>query len=473
MKRLIYMAILAAAVVALAAPPVQAAESDDKFKIHGEIRLRGDYQANWVDLNDDGPTDDQGLAWPSRARLAFEGQFTENVSAWFEVQHGWVWGGNGSGFTGHTPPGFARTGQDDFELYQANFTLDKIWSDRFSLTLGRQELSLGNELLLGDNDFYMGFSHDGVTGVWDFDKVDITVWYFRTNEGTQANSDSSTPPPFAIPGSVTGGQDFYGGYATWTFKGDAMFDVYLMYQDFRTDLVSGEATATNLATVGVRFARDRMGENGFLWNIEYAQQAGEIEGGDANVIPDYPNDATGSILEGMLGYNFHRGENNHRVYGTYTMMSGDEADPASAAGQDYEGFIGVAGDFHGRLGMGDWFLPDTFYSLGGAVLSSNRGIDAYSVGYNGFFKDRHEIGVAYWDYTLNETTGIAPMTSDDIGSAYDIWYGFDYTKNVAFEVSYSMLDPGDFLVSGGSGPVAPGDFDDSLTRIYGQARLRF
>jgi hypothetical protein len=465
MKKLIYFAVLAAALVAIAAPQAWAAESDDdKFKIHGEIRLRGDHTANWSDFDDSNASDDQALYWPSRARLAFEGQFTDNVSAWFEIQHGWVWGGTASDFgNGNLPPGFVRTGGvqnegDGLELYQAHITLDKLWSDSFSLTFGRQELSLGNELLLGDNDWYMGFSHDGITGMWDFDKWDITTWYFRTAEGTQSNINAAIPPPFGIPGSASGGQDFYGGYATWDIKDAMLLDFYLMFQEYRDDQPAGNVL-NNLWTAGIRFARDRMGEQGFLWNIEYAQQFGEAEFTGNNM---YDEDLEGSILEAMLGYNFHAGNNDHRVYGRYMMISGDDE---TAGDNDYNGFIGIAGDYHDRLGKGDWFLPDTFWS-GGGLEFDDQGIDALTVGYNGFYNERHEFGIAYWDYTINETAGQGAGFSDDLGSAYDLWYGLNYTQNVSFEVAYSMLDPGDYFIS-------PGQVDDAATRLYGQVRLRF
>jgi hypothetical protein len=455
MKKLIYFAVLAAALVAIAAPQAWAAESDDdKFKMHGEVRFRGEYSSNLDDLDDD--FDDQGLFWPYRVRLAVEGQFSKNVSAWIEVQNGGVAGGNFTSINDGGIPSFFRFGsvQNDgegVELYQGSMTLDKLWSDRFSLTIGRQELVLGNELLLGDFDFYTGLSHDGATGRWEFDKVDVTVWYFRTNEGSVSNIAGSAPPGlgFIVPSPVDGGQDFYGGYATWHFKEDQDFDFYLMQQDYHdANGMLGGGDLADIATVGARYGREIVGENGFYWNIEYATQfgTGEFSGGQAT-----EEDAGGDVIEAWFGYNFHNGNNDHKVYGRYSSASGD--DPNSA---DFDGFIGVAGDVHNRLGRGDWFALDTFFYL-------TEGITAWSVGYNGFYNDRHELGVAYWDYSVEDDTG---LLSDEIGEAIDLWYGFNYTKNVAFELSYSTLSPGDFFTSG----TPP---DDDVTRIYGQARLRF
>ena len=90
-------------------------------------------------------------------------------------------------------------------------------------------------------------------------------------------------------------------------------------------------------------------------------------------------------------------------------------------------------------------------------------VTAISGGYNGFYNDRHEFGIAYWNYELEE---VGAAASDELGDAFDLWYGFNYTRNVNFELSYSQLDPGDVL-TGGTPP------DDDVTRIYGQVRLRF
>jgi hypothetical protein len=125
------------------------------------------------------------------------------------------------------------------------------------------------------------------------------------------------------------------------------------------------------------------------------------------------------------------------------------------------------GDFHNRTGHGDWFqLQDATTLVGANYVVANGvvgGLKAISVGYNGFFNDRHEFGAAYWKYQLEQANG----GSDDLGKAIDIWYGFNYSKNVSFTASLSQLNPGDAL------KAVAGGFDDSVRRLYGQARLRF
>src|SRR5262249_26931260 len=133
----------------------------------------------------------------------------------------------------------------------------------------------------------------------------------------------------------------------------------------------------------------------------------------------------------------------------------------SSADKD-EGFQPLFGDFHNRLGHGDWFqLADTSTNMG---LAPAGGIQALSAGYTGYFSDRHEFGAAYWTYSLPE----ANAGASNLATPADVWYGFNYSRNVNFLLSLSQFSPDDALTGTG-----PGTFNDSVTRLYGQARLRF
>jgi len=133
-------------------------------------------------------------------------------------------------------------------------------------------------------------------------------------------------------------------------------------------------------------------------------------------------------------------------------------------------FQPVFGDFHNRLGRGDWFaLQDAQTGLGGFAVGTG-GIQATSIGYNGFYNDKHELGFAFWKYKSDQDVAIGGgNTESDLGSAIDAWYGFNYSRNTNFVFSISQLKPGDLLKA--LGPT-PGK-DDSVQRVYGQMRLRF
>jgi hypothetical protein len=448
MKKFIYLGLLALGVLLMAAPPVMAQE-EKPFTIHGEVRFRGEYQNNASDYFDD--NDDGALFWPYRVRIAAEGKFSKNVSSWIEFQNAGV--ANGTTHTGSGDIILFNDGSG-VELYQGNVTLDQLWSKNFSLRIGRQEIVAGNELLLGDLDFYAGLTHDGGVGTWKVKKVNLMLWYTRPVEGSVSpfflGGNVSPDNEVIFGGTGNGTQHFLGGYATWTWKKDQNFDVYLMS-------LADRGTGGNFQTLGARYAHDSTAKNGFIWNIEVAQQVGQVS--SALVSGGVDVDASGRALEGWFGYNWKtKGSKNvHRVYGRLENASGDDG----STGDENEGFQPLFGDFHNRTGRGDWFrVASNTTNLGGGT-AGGTGLSAFAIGYNGFYNDRHEFGAQWWSYSADEDNG----ADDSYGTALDLWYGFNYSRNVNFTVSLSQLSPDDGLTGGGN--------DDSVTRLYGQARLRF
>ena len=59
-----------------------------------------------------------------------------------------------------------------------------------NLTFGRQELAYGTELILGDNDFYGGLSHDGLRGDFLFSN-DSSLSLFWAKEGELSRTDAT------------------------------------------------------------------------------------------------------------------------------------------------------------------------------------------------------------------------------------------------------------------------------------------
>lgn len=488
MKRFLFAAFLVVGLAALLAPPQAFAQEEKPFTIHGEVRVRGEYNANAQDFADAedpsggitiGTNDDQANYWPYRIRIAAEGHFTKNVHAWIEFQNAGVFGGDillGPVKTG-TPVGLGT--DSGVMMYQGNLTLNKLWSDSFSLQFGREEIVRGNELMLGDLDFYSGLSHDGIVAMWDLKSVDITGFYTRAFEGSVTHADNFLPPDQLITGINAQPQThhFWGAYATWTLKKGWIVDAYLL--ELRDRAYTFDAPST-VDTLGGRFAKDTTDKSGLVWNIEYALQFGEY----SELAPasnfEEGADISGSVLEGMIGWNFKGKSAVHRVFGRYAEASGNEADTDSTPGdKEDEGFMPMFGDFHNRLGRGDWFqlTGSTPTNLGGGLagVGDGSGITAWAVGYTGWYGENHTFGAQFWDYSLDQENDLdvtaADAFTDDLGEAFDIWYGYAYTKNVSFEASISQFEPGDALTS--TSTFVPTVQDDSVMRVYGQVRLRF
>lgn len=453
MKKFLYVAILALGVVVMMAPPVMA-QDEKPFTLHGEVRFRGEYDNNASDFDDD--SDDGALFWPYRVRIAAEGHFAKNITAWLEFQNAGV-AGDDPTFFGVNP---TRTGFGFTEMYQGNITLGQLWSKNFTLRIGRQEMVAGTELLLGDLDFYAGLSHDGLVGTWKFDKWNLMAWYTRPNEGSVFDflGGGFLPPDQQIVFGGTGSstQHFLGAYATWTVAKNQGIDVYLMS-------LADRATGGNFQTIGGRYSHDVTGKNGLFWNVEAAKQTGQVS--SALLVGTTDIDAGGSVLEGWIGWNFKSGKNNHRVYLKYTAVSGDD-DPTDDSD---DSFHALYGDFHNRLGHADLFQVSGTSTAMGVTSVAGLGITAFGLGWNGHFGDRSELGAEFWNFTTSEDVVFSPTVSEDaLGTEIDVWYGYNYSKNLTFSASLSQFSPDDALTGTG-----PGTFDDTVTRLYGNARFRF
>jgi hypothetical protein len=465
MKKYLFAALLIVGLALVLAPPQAFAQEDKPFTVHGEVRMRGEYDNNATDFSNSEfgtgnpatftPNDGE-MFWPYRVRIGVEGRFTKNVEGYIEVQGDGNWGGDSSYLVGalgapnnQTPRWSGNGAFQDIGVYQGYITLNDLWSKSFSLRFGRQEIVAGNKFLLGDEEFYGGISHDGIVGMWHLKKVDIKAWYTRPFEGSAFFLDGTVPPGFGLGSGNGTTNDFFGGYATFPVHKTWGVDVYAMNMNDR-------GLSASWQTFGGRFFNDNWNKKGLVWNAEFAMQTGKVSTIGATDI-----DASGNAGEAMVGWNFGGKKNVHRVYGKYEMASGD--DPTSA--DKFEGFVPLYGDIHGRTGMGDWFQTSAFSTMVGGGIGVPFGLKAWSVGYNGHYNERHELGVAYWDYKADDDQG--SPDGDHLGNAWDLWYGFNYSKNVAFQASLSQLKPGDALTASGTLP------EDKAERLYGQVRLRF
>lgn len=443
MKKLLFVALLAIGVVVMLAPPVMAQE-EKPFILHGEVRSGFEYNANAQDF-DKNANGDQGTFWPYRVRIAAEGKFAKGVTAWIEFQNGGVFGGNFTPVRSGSDMNFGFPTGNNAELYQGNITLDKIWWKSFSARIGRQEIVEGTELMLGDLDFYQGQTFDGMTGTWKLKKGSIMAFYTRVAENKANNfTGAQFLPPDQSGLGVADNGNFAGVYTNWDVK-IGILDAYVL------NLTAFNATGEHINTIGARWGRDMVNKTGLFWNVEYATQTG-----DASTALK----AKGNVAEGWIGWNMKSGKNNHRFYARAAQASGDD----DATDGDQKAFVPMFGDFHNRLGHGDFFqLSGSQTNLGG-VGGNSAGIKAFGIGWNGMFGDKHEVGAEAWNFKSDKD--IIPGETK-LGTEIDVWYGYNYSKNLTFTASVSELSPDDGLTGGGAAP------NDKVDRLYGRARLRF
>jgi hypothetical protein len=425
------------------------------LSITGEARTRFEWVENGLDFSssgtDDGGVDDQDFDdeyyfAPSRYNLGFRVDLPRDVAAVVELQGGYEWGdelgwvtrralndfSRPSAFNGTIPVGSnnqkpARAARDaanndDVYLYQAYIEMANIGDSIFSMRVGRQELAYGTEFILGNRDFYDGISYDAIKGIFEFsDNSRLDLFYAKLNESQTS-------------GSVNGPADdddanLYGAYySTQSLGGSQVgMDVY------GVALNDNSFLDIEQNTIGVRFFREAL--HGWHFSAEMAYQFGDVDGTDLEAW----------AFEGFVGHTWDTPTNPGIHFGM-TMATGNDT-----SSSDYERFFALSGEVHPRLGLGDW------------IDATN--IVAWNLGYTGS-KDNHSWGVDVFKFDLEEDNG----GEDDLGFEVDLWYNYQYSKNLVAQFAIAWFDEGNLIQDSND---AFGFSSDNAFRLYANLLVRF
>jgi hypothetical protein len=433
MKR-VALALMLALAAGLSAAPVraQAAGDEPRFSVHGEVRTRWEYTENHSDLTDTtgGLFDDSYDFFPFRVRIGAKGVFARNVMGYVELQNVAVFGHQFTPEQVDQDP-IGQTTQlnidtTEVHMYQGFLEMNKIGDTAFGLRVGRQEHTIGNQLILGDLDFYGGQSFDGVRLWWDWEKFDLNAFYYRIGEENATFFGCTA-------GCGDENLDLYGVYAT--FGGETWGEI----EPYIINFAVGDSPGEKYYSVGARWTRlvnDQVNSDKLLdWSFEYAIQAGSIDPNGADT------DISADILEGWIGLNFGS-ERNHRVHVGVLMASGQ--DPASADSETWR-TLGYDTWDHNRLGDADFFTPEN--------------IEDIFAGYT-WTGENHGLRASYHVFSEAEA-GVGG--EDDLGTELDVAYRYIFNPNLNIETGVALLEPGDEFLPA----------DDTVMRVWGQARLRF
>jgi hypothetical protein len=277
-------------------------------ELGGSIRIRGDY-FRFDSLGNQAFVE-------QRTRLNVKADFTNDVSAFIEFDSYDNWGDSFRSWylCGNDFPAKKR---DDVQLYQAYINVKNLWGTPLNLRVGRQEIALGNQFLVGTNDssyLFTGLSFDAARLTFANDQVKIDAIAAKLAETFQNFGK--------------GDVDFYTVYGSYIGVENLTLDAYWMYvrdnQGEITELVNG--TNLNQHTVGLRGA-GKFG--GFDFNAEGAYQFGNVDGVenpwfrffDRNADVKYNTFAANA----EAGYTFDIAW-QPRVFGKFTYLGGGKPD---------------------------------------------------------------------------------------------------------------------------------------------------
>ncbi len=150
----------------------------------------------------------EGAAWvETRTALHVNAVFTDEVSVYIGLDSISDWG---TDFRSNYVTGQDSAGGGDVSLYQAYIELNELAGLPVRLRLGRQELILGNEWLVGNNFWFNPLTYlsfDGARLTYGADTFTVDAFWMKLNEnlGGFANGDAEL---YGIYGSYTGVEDF-------------------------------------------------------------------------------------------------------------------------------------------------------------------------------------------------------------------------------------------------------------------------
>ncbi|HIJ65197.1 MAG TPA: alginate export family protein [Candidatus Hydrogenedentes bacterium] len=421
-----------------------------------------------------------------RTRLKFTADFTDEVTAVIELDSYDIWGED---FRSNyiTGADMRAASVNDVEVYQAYIEGREMWGLPLCLRIGRQEISLGNEWLVGVNDtssMFTGLSFDGILAVYEFDLVTVAGVWAKLAETSPTEED--------------GDVDLYGIYATYNGLEDITIDGYwMLVRDARMneDITRGwvgewledvfdvdDHDVTKCHTIGLRGA----GTVGAIdFEAEAAYQFGEADMVGATFAPilysddDADFDEWGMNLE--VGYTFDTAWEPRAYLGLVYLGGEDERD----IGNIWEWFRqflpfyrpDASVSFNRLFSNVEYseFLDNTSLSnvwIGRAGVSACPTENVELLLSISYFEAVEEFDAPWHFYWLNGNR-VAPFAflsifteenDDELGWEVGLYATYNYSEDLTFKAGWAHLFVDDGLEEGnfvpGNGLLFNGGTDD-------------
>ena len=244
MKALAWSYAVAALLMLTALPAVRLkAQDSSRVTFSGELRLRGEWDGRTVGVNDDAAT-------LSRIRLGARVTVTDWIAAFAQLQDARVWGTEANTLTDASANGL--------DLHQGYADLGS--SARFTARLGRQEVNLGDQRLVGAVGWTnTGRAFDGARLLGRAGAIEWTVFWMNVAERDSLLTVGTNPQ--RNQGLNNDGW-LIGGFATRTFGGATAEGTFLADRD----AITSESYTADLRIHGT--------SGGFLYDATAAYQFG-------------------------------------------------------------------------------------------------------------------------------------------------------------------------------------------------------
>ncbi len=427
--------------------------------------------------------DGYGNAWlEQRTTVHFNAQFTDDVSAYLELESIEDWGED------FRSPRYVfgvdqrADSSDDIEFYQAYIDIEQCFELPLQLRIGRQELCFGSEWLVGNNASFAPLTY------LSFDALRLT----HTAESYVVDAFAAKLNERYAPGDDV---DFYGLYATYSGVKDWTFDGYWFllrdggdfelttappFAEWLEGLLHRDSYDTvAIHTVGLRLAGDF---GGFNTEVEAAYQWGDAGLAGAGFVPigklygDTGAEYGAWAGHATLGYTFEQAYSPY-IEGGVTYYGGEDRRDIS--------FIDWLNPFsrpQASLSFNRLFSSWEEENFLDASALSNVWIahlalsctptDAIEIGASVHYLQTLEaFDTPVWKRLGKRRLPLAspfPFLTQtgkkDLGWETTLWAAYDYSDDLSFECGWSHFFTGDAIVDGvfadANGLLFMGGLDD-------------
>lgn len=424
--------VISAVFVMAAALPCQAAAYEvptidellpetlsDKLSISLQLRYRFEYRDNF-DFN--GHRDDKDGFQLLRTRLNVDLTPVEHLRAFVQLQDARMWD---SKFTNEA--GF----EDSLDLRQGFVEIRGLPIDAFSLRVGRQELSYGDQRLIGAFDWSnVAQSFDAVKLTYDTGLIKADAFASRRVIIDDDNFNKWDDD-----------DNFLGIYATFVVEnkdlpGSHTADVYYLFRDTRKPVVFGPRVGSGQldeSTLGARLVGDEV--MGFDYGLEAAFQFGNF--GD--------KDIEAFMVNALAGYTFALPW-TPRVGVEWNHGSGD-SDPGDNTRETFDNLFPTNHLHYGYMdraglqNLNDYRVKLSAKPLEGLYLQA----DAHFL-----FLDETSDSFYGADKVAVRTSATTAV-NDEIGTELDFLAKYRFSRMLDLLAGYSYFFAGDYLSHTGSG----------------------
>lgn len=423
----------------------------------------------------------------SHVRVKIDADLTDNVSTTVRLINERLWGVETNGTS--TSGAFDNASSSNVSIDLAYATMKEFLYSPLTLTVGRQELHFGNDLIIGDpdtnnlmaghattplaadtgrflprslDDLTLRKSFDAVRATLNYDPLVIDAVWSKVAEGRVDNKDD---------------HDLYGVNANYAVDKNSTLEGYYWEKKRQKAGVGAVAPQVQeshhdiVRTIGAR--GDYRGIKNLLVGLEGAFQFGE----KVNNATLYPNDVLAAdggyrrrrayALQFVSQYNLSDVKYNPVLVFTYTHLSGE---PLGGRDKTYRGWDPM---FENQAG-GTLFNKIMGYSNAGlynAKVSAKPmqdvtlSVDYYYIRLLRAFNDSG-VGITAVNLTgvAGDPTYRMVTKKNTLGNEVDAMVTYDYTEDVQFGLGAGLFIPGNA-------------FDDvnkeSATQVIGSMKVTF